>query len=164
MFEIIDSIGDKLVGVIENATESSLQIELHEYLARFTTDSISNVAFGMASDSLKDPDNQFRKHGKEILDFNALDFFKFFFTSSFPELSRRLHLTANKRSVIKFFYNTFKENMECRERSKVVKKDFLQILLELKKTSLLTVSECAAESFIFFLAGKIIFDTRAIIK
>lgn len=154
MFEIVESIGDRLVNVIEKATESSLQIELHEFLARFTTDSISNVAFGIESDSLKNSDDEFRKFGKEILNFESLDFLKFFFTSSFPNLSRRLHLTANKKNVIKFFFNTFKENMELRERSKVVKKDFLQILLELKKTALLTVSECAAESFIFFLAGR----------
>lgn len=154
MFEIIDMMGDKLVKVVENATSTSSKVEIHEHLARFTTDNISNVAFGLDSNSLEDPDSAFRKHGKEVLDLDALGFLKFFFTSSFPELSRKMHLTCNKKSVINFFYNTFKENVEHRERNNIVRKDFLQILLELKKQAILTVSEMAAESFIFFLGGE----------
>jgi cytochrome P450 family 6 len=154
MFDIIDLMGDKLVNVVENATKSSNAIELHEFLARFTTDNISNVAFGLDSNSLEDDNSAFRKHGKEVLDLGALGFLKFFFTCSFPELSRKMHLTANKQSVIDFFYNTFKNNMEHREKHNIVRKDFLQILLELKKTASLTVSELAAESFIFFLGGE----------
>jgi cytochrome P450 family 6 len=153
MFEIIDMIGDKLVTVIENETKTSGMIEVHDYLARFTTDNISNVAFGLESNSLEDADSMFRKMGKEVLDLDALGFLKFFFTSSFPEISRKMHLTANKKQVIDFFYNTFKNNMEHRERHNIVRKDFLQILLELKKTACLTVSELAAESFIFFVGG-----------
>lgn len=153
MFEIIDMMGDKLVKVVENEIKDSGRIEIHEYLARFTTDNISNVAFGLESNSLEDSDSMFRKMGKEVLDFGTLEFLKFFFTSSFPELSRKMHLTANKRSVIDFFYNTFKANMEQREKHNIFRKDFLQILLELKKTASLTVSELAAESFIFFLGG-----------
>lgn len=155
MFGIIDSIGDKLVSVVENAAKTSGPIELHDFLARFTTDNISNVAFGLECNSLEDSNSEFRKHGKEVLDLDALGFLKFFFTSSFPKLSRKMHLTANKQSVINFFYNTFKDNMERRERSDIVRKDFLQILLELKKSASLTVSELAAESFIFFLGGKL---------
>lgn len=159
-FEMVDSIGDKMVSVVENATQTSKQLELHEILACFTTDMIANVAFGLESNSLDDPNSEFRKHGKEILDFDALAFLKFFFTSSFPNLSRKLHLTANKQSVIDFFYNTFKDNLEQRERSNVARKDFLQILLELKRSAALTVSELAAESFIFFLGGEISIATQ----
>ena len=155
MFDIIDSIGDKFVRVVEEVTKESNQVEIHEYLARFTTDNISSVAFGLDTNSLEDSNSNFRKYGKEILDLDPLGFLKFFFTCSFPEFSRKMHLTANKKSVIDFFYNTFKENMENRERNNIVRKDFLQILLDLKKTASLSVSELAAESFIFFLGGKL---------
>lgn len=43
MFDIIDSMSNKLVNVVEKASKSNAEIELHEYLARYTTDSISNV-------------------------------------------------------------------------------------------------------------------------
>lgn len=153
MFEIIDAIGNRIARVIANKTRTSNQVELHEFLSCFTTDSISQVAFGFESNSLEDSDSAFRKHGKQIVELSAFDFLKFFFTSSFPELSRTMRITANKRSVIKFFHDTFTENIKKREESNVVRKDFMQILLDLKKTTSLTISELAAESFIFFLGG-----------
>lgn len=155
MFEIIDIIGEELVKSMRNSIRDDVSdLEMHEIVAQFTTDAISNVAFGMDSDSLNNPNSSMRKYGKEILNFNIFEFLKFIFTISFPNLSRKLHLTANKRCVIDFFYNTFKANMEHRENNNVYRKDFLQILLELKRKHSLTVEELAAESFIFFLGGK----------
>jgi cytochrome P450 family 6 len=152
MYDTLDVIGDQLVHTLENATKLSNDVEMHEWVARFTTDVISNVAFGLNSDSLNDENSKMRKYGKKCLEFNLI---KFYFTSSFPEFSRKLHLTANQQSVIDFFYNTFKSNIESREKSHAIRKDFLQILLELKKSSTLSVSELAAESFIFFLGGNL---------
>lgn len=154
MFDTLDIIGDQFVCALENATKLSSKIEMHEWLARFSTDIISNVAFGLDSDCLNNPNSEMRKHGKDITDFGTFGFLKFYFTSSFPEFSRKMHLTANKRSVIDFFYSTFKANIEQREKTQSFHKDFLQLLLELKNSSSLTVSELAAESFIFFLGGK----------
>ncbi|KAG5669751.1 hypothetical protein PVAND_000045 [Polypedilum vanderplanki] len=151
MFDIIQLIGNHFVQSLENAIKKSNQLEMHDWLARFTTDVISNVAFGMDSSSLNNPQADMRKYGKEILNLGPTGFLKFLFTSSFPALSRKLHITANKKNVIDFFYNTFKKNIEQRERTETFRKDFIQILLELKKSSSLTVSELAAESFIFFL-------------
>lgn len=156
MFEIIDIIGEELVISMKKSIrkEEVSELEMHEIVAQFTTDVISNVAFGMDSDSLNNPNSSMRKYGKEIVNFDIFGFLKFLFTSSFPEISRKLHLTANKKCVRDFFYNTFKANMEHRENNNVYRKDFLQILLELKRKNSLTVEELAAESFIFFLAGK----------
>jgi len=153
MFGIIDLIGTKLVSVVESAIAVNAEIELHEFLVLFTTDIISDVAFGLDSNCLENPNSEFRKYGKEVLDLTPLGFLKFFFTTSFPELSRKMHVTVHKQSVIDFFHNLFRQNMEHRERTNVVRKDFLQILLELKKTSGLTISELAAECFIFYIGG-----------
>lgn len=154
MFEIIDKIGGTMVKVVEKAVRVSNDIEIQEFLTCFTTDSIAKVAFGLESNSLEDNNSEFRKYGKETTDLSSLDFLKFFFTTSFPELSRKLCLTANKGSVIKFFHNIFTENMKERERSNIARNDFMQLLLDLKRSTSLTISELAAESFIFFLGGK----------
>lgn len=158
MFEIVEQLGETLVKVVGDALESSSgKIEISDFLYRFTTDSISSVAFGIEGNCLQDPQSIVRKHGKEILDFSTMDFLKLFFVSCYPNLSRKLHLTCNKPSVIDFFHNAFIENMANREKNNVKRNDFLQILLELKKTSSLTSSQSAAESFIFFVAGEIEF-------
>jgi len=154
MFDIIQNISNQLVVTLEKSIKSSAQTEMHEINARYTTDVISNVAFGLDSNCLNNPDSEVRKYGKDVLDFTPYDFLRFQFTCSFPELSRKLHLTANKPNVIDFFYKTFRKNIEQRERTQSFHKDFLQILLELKKSSTLTVDELAAESFIFFVGGE----------
>lgn len=154
MFEIIDTVAEQFVHTVKNGLKlNSNVLEMQELVSCFTTDSISNVAFGLNSDSLNNSNSSMRKYGKEILDFSPIGFLKLLFTSSFPELSRKIHLTANKRCVIDFFFNTFKANIEHREINDLYRKDFLQLLLDLKKKQSLSVEELAAESFIFFLGG-----------
>lgn len=155
MFDIVNHIGDKLVTRIQNSLSSAPQrLEMHDIVARFTTDVISSVAFGLDSDSLNNENSPIRKYGKDVVDMKPIDFVKFHFSRAFPGLSRKFHLTVNKPDVIDFFYNTFRRNIEERENSEVMHRDFLQILLELKKSSTLGVDELAAESFIFFLGGE----------
>ena len=154
MFEIIDTVAGQFIDTVKNELKSNSRVlEMQELISCFTTDSISNVAFGLNSGSLNNSNSSMRKYGKEILDFSPLGFLKLLFTSSFPELSRKIHLTANKRCVIDFFFNTFKANIEHREINNLYRKDFLQLLLDLKRKRNLSVEELAAESFIFFLGG-----------
>lgn len=155
MFEIIDDVSEQFVKVIKDSIKSETsKLEMQEIIACYTTDTISNVAFGLDSNSLKDPNSSMRKYGKEIINFGATGFLKFFFTSSFPKVSQKLHLTANKQCVIDFFLNIFKSNIEYRENNGIFRKDFLQILLDLKRKNSLSVNEMAAHSFIFFLGGE----------
>ena len=46
-------------------------MEVKETMARFTTDVIASCAFGINSNSLKDPDAEFRKHLKRIFEFTV---------------------------------------------------------------------------------------------
>lgn len=49
MFDIVNSIGDKFIEVTDKEILSSPCMEVGQILARFTTDVISNVAFGLDS-------------------------------------------------------------------------------------------------------------------
>lgn len=51
MFDIVNSIGDKFVEVTDKEISKSPIMEVKQILARFTTDVISNVAFGLDSNS-----------------------------------------------------------------------------------------------------------------
>lgn len=50
MFDIIDSISDRLVKVIGSAVEKSDSQDLRMWAQRFTADSIGNTAFGLECD------------------------------------------------------------------------------------------------------------------
>ena len=49
MFEIVDSIGDKFVSAIDKELKITNDLEMKPMLAKFSTDVISNVAFGLDS-------------------------------------------------------------------------------------------------------------------
>lgn len=47
MFEIVDSIGDKFVDVLNMKLKASSVLEMRELAGRLTADVIGNVAFGL---------------------------------------------------------------------------------------------------------------------
>jgi cytochrome P450 family 6 len=46
-------------------------VEVKETMARFTTDVIASCAFGINSNSLKDPDSEFRSYLRNVTDFSV---------------------------------------------------------------------------------------------
>jgi len=46
-------------------------VDVKETMGRFTTDVIASCAFGINSNSLKDPDAEFRKHTRKIFEFTV---------------------------------------------------------------------------------------------
>lgn len=47
MFDIVNTIGDKFVSVVEQNVEKSSVLEMKTFTAKFTSDVIGNVAFGL---------------------------------------------------------------------------------------------------------------------
>lgn len=47
MFELIDIISDKFIKILKNETSKTDSIEMKNWLQRFTTDNIANIAFGI---------------------------------------------------------------------------------------------------------------------
>lgn len=49
MFDIVDSISDKLLDTIALKIKSSIEFEIKSYNAKYTADVIANCAFGLES-------------------------------------------------------------------------------------------------------------------
>ena len=47
MFETVDTIGDKLISVMNKGLETSNMLEMKDLAAQYTNDVIGNVAFGL---------------------------------------------------------------------------------------------------------------------
>ncbi|CAO1425544.1 unnamed protein product [Diamesa serratosioi] len=159
MFDIVSQIGDKLVRVLEPKLTPDGHADMREFLAEFTTDVIGNIAFGLECNSLEDPDSEFRKYGKKVFQMSPTRILKFFLTSAFPNPSRKLGVTSTNPEPAKFFTDAFIKTVEYREKNNIQRNDFLQLLIQQKNSSDgLTLTELAAESFIFFGGG---FETSA---
>lgn len=93
-----------------------------------------------------------------------------------PAIMSSLHLRATDKSVEDFMTTVTKQNLEYRKKNHIIRKDFFQLLMQLrdsgsivqnddewqtnigehsdkKQGKCLTFKEMTAQSFIFFLAG-----------
>lgn len=174
MFPTLVECGDSLQKHVAQLADTQELIEVRDVFARYTTNVIASVAFGIEVDCIRDPDSEFRKYGKKIFEMtisNGLRSAASFFS---PTLMKLFHIRATDKSVQDFMTSVVKENLEYREKNNVVRKDFFQLLMQLrnsgtiaqsdddwktgidknnKEKKCLTLDEMTAQAFIFFAAG-----------
>ncbi|XP_065092309.1 probable cytochrome P450 6a19 [Ochlerotatus camptorhynchus] len=165
MLPIVRDCADELERCIVKETAGGGEIELKDILARFTTDVIGNCAFGLECNSLRDPNAEFRTMGRDVFDLRGLGFVKLLLTQQFRTLSRALGAVTLTPSVSKFFLKTVSDNIEYREKNKIERNDFMDLMIKLKngqaleqgstdqQLGTLSVKEVAAQAFVFFFAG-----------
>lgn len=153
MFSTISDVADKLLAVIDKQMVETGQLEVKDTLARFTTDVIGSTAFGIDCNSFDDVDSKFYKMGSKVFTLRPRLISRLFRTA-FKDLSRKLRMKSLPEDISDFYLGITKETVEYREKNpSVVRQDFINLLMELKKQNIVTVEQIAAQSFVFFLAG-----------
>lgn len=163
MFGTVVSICQEMINFL-NENEKSVEIEMKDILARFTTDVIGNVAFGLDMNSMRNPDSMFRKMGRRVFDTPPLQTLKVLFLTTFRKICQKFDFMVNTKEVSDFFLSSIRETVEYREKNDIKRNDFLSLLLQIKNhgkisddvgeaIGKLTLDQLAAQSFLFFLAG-----------
>ncbi|XP_076635164.1 cytochrome P450 6A1-like [Colletes latitarsis] len=158
-FSLILQCADQLEKYMTTLIEKGEPIEVRDVAARFTTDVIGSCAFGVEMDSLSDANSKFRQIGREIFNTNFITNLKFRFKQYFPEVYDLFGYVAPYNNVTKFIMTLTSETMQYREKNNIVRPDFINVLMELKKrpekvsADELTDIRLAAQAFIFFAAG-----------
>lgn len=169
MFNTIRECGFQMATILtEIVSEHDQVIEIKEILARYTTDVIGSCAFGIECNSMRNPKAEFRLMGKRAFTQTISDALKMIVIRSCPSLAKLLRFGVFPPTVTKFFQNVVKDTIEFRENNNVIRRDFLQLLIQLKNNGkldgdnnhdqssiemALTMDEAASQAFIFFLAG-----------
>lgn len=173
MFQTLLICGEQLDKTIGNFTKEDEPIDIKDILARFTTDIIASVAFGLECNSLQDPESEFRKHGKMIFDVSFLDNIRNAIFFSIPSLFHYFKIRIINPKVTEFFMNTIRQTVDYREKNKIERNDFLNLLIKLKNNEKIdedekeesefkekkitepgiTFNEMVAQAFVFFAAG-----------
>lgn len=157
MFGTIVAVADEFVTYLNRSTQTDCEVQVNEWLCRWTTDVIGTCAFGIECNSLKDPQAKFRFMGKKVFEKPKLSIFERLLTISCKNLARSLGICIHHKDVTDFFQNIVKETVEYRENNNVERNDFMSLLIELKNAKndadRLTFNEIAAQAFVFFLAG-----------
>nr|XP_023023339.1 cytochrome P450 6a8-like [Leptinotarsa decemlineata] len=153
--ETMSKCADEMAASLEqNAIENS-DVKMLEVMACFTTDVIGSAVLGLNCNSFKDPNAEFRNIGRQLFDeFTLMDTIKIFLTISFPKLCEKIGVSNIQPEVSKFFCRTVKDLVKCREDNNLRRNDFLQMLIDMKRsTNQLTIDEIIGQIFLFFAAG-----------
>ncbi|XP_068907405.1 probable cytochrome P450 6a14 [Tenebrio molitor] len=172
MFQTLADCTVGLKDVMDESAETRSAVDIKDILARFTTDIIGSVAFGLECNTLKEPDADFRKYGKKIFQFTFSDRIKILKQLLLPQwVLRATKLKLTKSDVEKFFMKVVRDTVDYREKNNIFRKDFMHLLIQLKnrgtvtddgkvtddhgkiEEKALTLNELSAQAFVFFIAG-----------
>jgi cytochrome P450 family 6 len=151
MFQSVVRCSDYMVQAMKTSLGEDLDIK--EVASRFSIDVIGSCIFGIECNSFQSPDAEFPRMGKRIFDFDSWRSFKVIFSMTHPRLSRYLGVTVNNHDVQLFFRRIVKDTVTAREENGVTRADFLQILMNMRESTNLTLDEIAAQAFVFFTGG-----------
>ncbi|XP_046466088.1 probable cytochrome P450 6a14 [Neodiprion pinetum] len=168
MFFTVQECSVKMVEFVSPRAKNREFVEVEDHVARFSTDVIASVAFGIQCNSIENPDAEFREYGRRFLRPKPI---RNVLLMLAPFWLNGLGFSGTDADVTKFFISAFTETVKYRTANNVARKDFLDLIIQLmnkgyienddKKLSQLsefdsqkiTALEGAAQAFVFWLAG-----------
>lgn len=181
MFQLIRECTERTVSYVDSHQESEkgFHFEALDFLSRFANDIIATTAFGLEVNSLKNPENEFYKHGRIISCLATVLFtLKFIMSNTLPWVMKALRITILDKNSVNYFRKIILDTLHDREQNKVVRPDLVHLLLEAKHKGRIldeheteevferscksidwTENDFVAQCLLFFMAG---FETSSI--
>lgn len=166
MFPTIRDVGDQLKDRLVEVTKTDSVVEFKELLRLFTTDVICSTAFGVESNTLKNENQEFLEIEDLIFGNSKVTAFKFVVLLRFPKILQLLRINFWPKRVEDFIMSMVGGIVKHREESFTDRKDFMNLLLQLKNNGVLdndnngnvdaqkiSFNQLAAQVFQFFIAG-----------
>ncbi|KAJ0175187.1 hypothetical protein K1T71_009328 [Dendrolimus kikuchii] len=165
MFHLMNNLGDNFLKYVESLEEG--EHEIYQLMKRFTMSSIASCVFGLDFEKMQDQLPTLKKVDELVLKqslFVELDMM-------YPGVLRKLNSSLFPAFVTDFFGNLVKKVVAERNNMPSERKDFMDILLELRKkgeiqnmkktgsedikstTVEITDGIIAAQAFVFYMAG-----------
>ncbi|XP_069671899.1 probable cytochrome P450 6a14 isoform X2 [Periplaneta americana] len=173
MIQTMIDCGKELEKYLEQPARKQEIVEVKDILARFTTDIIASVVFGIQCNCLKDPKAEFRQWERKLLEPSFNMKIRDLLYLIVPDLAILLHIPNIPTYISNFFIKIVKETVDYRKKSNIKRNDFMQLLIELMNNNTIdkeekrvfkggdvtiTMTDVAAQSVTFLLAG---FETSA---
>jgi len=111
-------------------------IEVREFMAKFTTDVIGSCAFGLQFHSMTEESSDFRVMGKKVMDPSKMVSLARMLRCFFPALFRVLKLRTFPKEVNDFFISVVADTLRHRQLNNIRREDFLDALSEIRGTRL----------------------------
>jgi cytochrome P450 family 6 len=133
LFHLVKECAEDLSHYLDEFAQEGENVDLREVLARYATDNISSCAFGVKSNSLRNPQSKFREMGEKIIAPGSWTNIHRLFRYTCPSLLKYFNIKSFSNEVTEFFVNVVKETLDYREKNNVNRNDFLNLLIQLKK-------------------------------
>ncbi|XP_060666659.1 probable cytochrome P450 6a14 [Drosophila nasuta] len=156
MFNTVTDVSQQLEDTFRTEVNSGGILDVNDLLGRYTVDVIASCAFGIKCNSLKDPQAEFRVMARELFSNRNLKIRWVLFKLNYVKLLSKLPLRSFGQQHLGFFVNIIRQTIEIRERDSIKRNDFMQLLIDLRKSEGsqgLSVEQLAAQVFVFFIAG-----------
>ncbi|XP_015117421.1 cytochrome P450 9e2 [Diachasma alloeum] len=164
MFKLMSDCAKNFANHIANDTSSKpVTYNTKDVFARYTTDVIATCAFGVAVDSMKNPDNDFYVLGKKASVFQGLALLKMQLMRTLPWVTKILGIHIIDPKIDKFFVELVQGTIDARDRQGIVRPDMIQLMMETRKNKegdgpVLDIRDMVSQAFVFFFGG---FDTTS---
>ncbi|XP_076234026.1 uncharacterized protein LOC143178965 [Calliopsis andreniformis] len=158
MFPLLDNCAQEYARYVSKLPENERDIELKDFLAKYTNDVIASCAFGLIVDSKKDPKNAIYTHGCNATNFASLRMTTIMLLYRMaPKLARFLGLKFVAKKDSDFFYNVISSTVKTREEQNISRPDMIQLLMETRNRKqpgkILSIDDITYHCFSFFFAG-----------
>ncbi|KAJ9594228.1 hypothetical protein L9F63_014388 [Diploptera punctata] len=163
MFSLVEQCGQQFAKYLEETVALGSTVDVKNATSKFTIDAICSCAFGIESNSLKNPNAEFPHQLKKTFEFDTLKSLKASIAIFSPALLKVLRVKVFESSTYDFIRDAVWNTISYREKNGISRKDFLDILRELRKRVENLKSDdplykleddyYAAQAYSFFTAG-----------
>lgn len=170
IFPTLLNCGSTLQNHLNQFANNDKLLDVRDVAARFTTNVIASVGFGIDIDTITDPNNDFRVYGSQIFEPSFGNAIRWFFFFIAPPLMSIFRIKICNSKVEKFMRSISAQNLEYREKNNISRKDIFQLMVQVRNTGTvqnddqwetvinenqksLTENQIAALTFGFFAAG-----------
>lgn len=133
MFPLILECANNLEKYVNEMAEKGEPVEFRDIAGKFTTDAIGHCVFGINMNALGDKDSEFRKMGKRIFTPTLKLFIRDILRQFLPRLYGRIGHRFQPEGVDDFMINVIQDTISYRKQNKLVRPDFVNMLMELKE-------------------------------
>lgn len=135
MVENFAKHGQRLQGYLENCIKSNNNIiEARDIMSRYTIDTIVQIAFGIETDCINNPNEDFFKMGLRISEPPRMVFVKQILQFLAPQVLKVLKLKVTEQEVEDFIRSVTEQSLHLREEKNVVRRDFMQLIVQLRNS------------------------------
>lgn len=162
-FATISTCAKCFVDSLEDGTKNGpMQIEMKDYIGRYTNDIICKYAFGINVNSVENPKNEIFVTGKKIFAFDGPLSLRFFLLKNFTWISNIFNIPLFSKVATDFFTSVIKSTIAERDKYNIKNSDMLQVMVDASRNQdaklKINMNDIMSQTFIFFFGG---FDTTS---